>query len=97
MLIHSCATPPRSADSTIRKLISDDADPLWTQIDALGWIDYCNSDAGTGIGFPGAFIPTRLEQDIQHPDHHTLSYATKRAIRNIQRQIDRRDQQEEDQ
>ncbi|MGD8626205.1 MAG: hypothetical protein PVJ34_16830 [Anaerolineae bacterium] len=48
----------------------------------LRWQSYCQSSNGDGIGWPGAFIPSRLEARTHAPDWH-------RSIDGMKRTIDR--------
>lgn len=70
LLIDRCATPtaPAHAAATACQAREDDAD--YSEWVILRWLSYCNSDDGAGINNPGAFIASRLQQNIICPDWH---------------------------
>lgn len=75
-LVHRCTTPTHRATAAATAAMHRHDDPDHTLWQLLRWLSYCRSDDGAGINNPGAFIATRIEQDIPCPDWHRPTMGT---------------------
>ena len=74
VLIDDCATPRALADKTIHNLIHRHRAPARAHLQALLWLSYCHSEEGSGIDWPGAFIPAKLTNNEPCPPWHSPTY-----------------------
>lgn len=70
LLVDRCTTPRTRALSAVQKCIQRGDEPDYTQWAILRWLSYCQSDDGAGINNRGAYIASRLEQNLDCPEWH---------------------------
>jgi hypothetical protein len=65
-----CATPPDRAARALKAAHDAGHQPARVRWDILRWLSYCQSAHGASINNPGAFIATRIQENVPCPDWH---------------------------
>jgi hypothetical protein len=85
LLVERCAAPPAAARRAIARAHKSMPYPSHVRHKILRWLAYCLSDHGKGIKNVGAFVTSRIANDIPCPDwFHTPMGELGREIRLIE-------------